>query len=45
MSFNVIEASKRISAQYKRYLRTIFNISDPEYKQLFLDQLENADPF
>lgn len=45
MSFNVIEASKKIVNQYKRYLKTIFDIADPEYKSLFLEQLEYADPF
>lgn len=45
MAFNVIEASKKITNQYKRYLRTIFDIADPEYKQQFIEQLENADPF
>jgi len=45
MSFNVIEASKHIVEKYQRYLRTIFDIKDPEYRELFLQQLKNSDPF
>lgn len=45
MSFNVIEASKHIVDKYQRYLRTIFDIKDPEYRELFLQRLKNSDPF
>ena len=45
MSFNVIAASKKISEQYNRYLKTIFDISDAEYKKLFEEQFETAEPF
>ena len=45
MSFNVINASAKITEQYRRYLKTIFDIAQPEYKQLFNEQLESADPF
>lgn len=45
MSFNVIDASTKITEQYRRYLKTIFDISQPEYKELFNQALENSDPF
>ena len=45
MSFNVIAASRKISEQYNRYLKTIFDISDAEYKKLFEEQFETAEPF
>ena len=45
MSFNVIEASKLIVEKYQRYLRTIFDIKDPDYRELFLQNLKNSDPF
>ena len=45
MSFNIIEASKNITKKYKRYLHTIFDIKDPEYKRLFEQRLENDDSF
>lgn len=45
MSFNVIEASKHIIEKYQRYLRTIFDIKDTEYRELFLKELKDSDPF
>lgn len=45
MSFNVIQASKNIARKYQRYLQTVFDISDPEYKALFLQQLNQSEPF
>ena len=45
MSFNVIDASAKIAEQYRRYLKTIFDISQPEYKELFNQALESSDPF
>lgn len=45
MSFNIIEASKNIIRKYKRYLHTIFDIKDPDYKRIFEQRLENNDSF
>ena len=45
MSFNIINASKNIANKYKRYLKTIFDISDPCYKEIFNNNLDNVDPF
>lgn len=45
MAFNIIEASKRITEKYTRYLKTTFDIADSEYRSLFLDELENGEPF
>ena len=45
MSFNVIQASKNIARKYQRYLQTVFDISDPEYKALFKQQLNQCEPF
>lgn len=45
MSFNVINASKKISDKYKRYLKTIFNIKDPFYNELFTKQLDSIESF
>ncbi len=45
MSFNVIQASKNIARKYQRYLQTVFDISDPEYKALFKQQLNQSEPF
>lgn len=35
MSFNIITASKNITDKYIRYLKTMFDIEDPYYKELF----------
>lgn len=45
MSFNIIEASKSITGKYKRYLRTVFDIKDPEYREMFLRELDRSEPF
>lgn len=45
MLFNVIDASKHIVEKYQRYLRTTFDIKDLDYKELFLQQLKDSDPF
>ena len=45
MAFNVIEASKKITEKYKRYLKTIFDIDNPEYKSLFIKALDGDEPF
>lgn len=40
MSFNIIESSKKIAAKYKRYLTTMFDIKDQDYKIIFNKRLE-----
>lgn len=40
MAFNVIEASKKITGKYKRYLKTMFDIADPDYKRIFEEKIE-----
>ena len=35
MSFDILTASKSITDKYIRYLKTIFDIENPEYKSLF----------
>ncbi len=42
MSFKVIDSAKNITAQYKRYLSTMFDIADPEYRRQFRDRLDNS---
>lgn len=45
MSFNVIEASKRIANKYRRYLHTMFDIKDDDYKKIFEARLEENKSF
>lgn len=45
MSFHVIAASKKIGEQYRRYLRTAFDIADPEYREMFLSELNENGTF
>ena len=45
MGFNVIEASRKITEEYKQYLSTMFDIADPEYKKLFSDALSKEGEF
>lgn len=45
MTFSPLKASKAITAQYKRYLSTVFQIRNPEYRKQFADQLEQANVF
>lgn len=45
MPFNIIDASKHIVEKYLRYLRTIFDIKDSDYRELFLERLKNSEPF
>ena len=35
MSFDILSATKSITEKYIRYLKTMFDIEDPEYKKLF----------
>ena len=43
MSFAPVEASKNISEKYKRYLSTIFTISDENYNHQFNEELSRKD--
>lgn len=45
MSFNIIEASKKIANKYRRYLKTMFDIKDEEYKKIFEARLEESKSF
>ena len=45
MSFNIISATKNITEKYIRYLKTMFDIDDPEYRKLFINQLSNLATF
>ena len=45
MAFNIIEASRKISEKYRRYLKTMFDIKDLDYKALFEKRLEDNKVF
>lgn len=45
MGFNIIESSKRIANKYRRYLRTMFDIKDEEYKKIFETRLGESKSF
>ncbi len=45
MSFNVLSATKHITEKYTRYLKTMFDIDDPEYKKLFDREMETIGSF
>lgn len=45
MGFNVIKSYQRIAKQYRRYLKTMFSISDPEYMDLFSRALSSDSQF
>lgn len=45
MSFSPVTASKSIVEKYKRYLNTIFEISDENYSKQFKKELENQKSF
>ncbi|MBQ8425790.1 MAG: DEAD/DEAH box helicase [Clostridia bacterium] len=45
MAFNIIESSKAIVEKYQRYLKTIFDIKDEDYKGIFLEKLKDTNPF
>lgn len=45
MDFSPVKASKNIVEKYKRYLRTIFEISDRKYAQQFEKKLNNENYF
>jgi hypothetical protein len=43
MAFSPITASTRIVGKYKRYLKTIFQISDKDYARQFDKELNHAE--
>ncbi len=45
MSFNVIQASDKIAEKYRRYLKTMFDIKDPVYKDIFESKLSDSKAF
>lgn len=45
MAFNIIQASRKISEKYRRYLKTMFDINDPDYRALFEKRLEDSKAF
>lgn len=42
MAFSPMRASKTITEQYRRYLSTVFQIRNPEYRDQFTEQLAEA---
>lgn len=42
MAFSPIKASQEITEKYKRYLRTIFQIADPDYEKQFNQELDKS---
>lgn len=45
MGFNIIDSSKRIANKYRRYLKTMFDIKDKDYKDIFEHRLEENKSF
>ena len=45
MSFNILNASRNITDKYIRYLKTMFDIDDPEYKRLFENKMSEMGSF
>ena len=45
MSFEIIKATKNITEKYTRYLRTMFDIDDPDYKELFEKEMTKIESF
>ena len=45
MSFDILNATKHITEKYTRYLKTMFDIGDPVYKQLFNKEMEKIGSF
>lgn len=45
MSLDILKASKNISEKYVRYLKTAFDIADPEYKRLFDQRMNEITAF
>ncbi len=45
MGFNVIKAAKKIGEEYLQYLSTMFDIADPEYREMFFSALAKEGEF
>ena len=45
MGFNIIESSKKIANMYRRYLTTMFDIKDQDYKNIFVKRLAENKTF
>ena len=45
MSFDILAASKNITEKYIRYLKTMFDIENPEYRALFEQKMQDASSF
>ena len=45
MGFNIINATRVIGEKYKRYLKSIFDIKDPEYKEIFNKKMAKSETF
>ena len=45
MSFDILKASKTITEKYIRYLKTMFDIDDPEYRALFHQKMKEMESF
>ena len=45
MGFDILKASHNITDKYVRYLKTMFDIDDPEYKELFDRRMKEMESF
>ena len=45
MSFDILKASNNITGKYLRYLKTMFDIDNPEYKGKFDERMEELESF
>ncbi len=45
MGFNVIKASQAIALQYRQYLKTMFDLEDPVYRELFQKAINSQQYF
>lgn len=45
MSFDILKASNSITGKYIRYLKTMFDIDNPDYKEMFDKKLEELESF
>ena len=45
MSFDILAASKTITEKYIRYLKTMFDIENPEYRALFEQKMQDTSSF
>ena len=45
MGFDILSATRHITDKYTRYLKTMFDIADPQYKKLFDQEMERIGSF